>query len=60
MEQLETVAGLTVWDVCVEDVVSFVPTCPLCSESLLVLSGLVRCPRCGLMLCESCEGLGRF
>lgn len=31
-------------------------TCPLCGEALLVLNSLVRCSRCGLMLCEGCEG----
>ncbi len=35
------------------------PACPLCSESLLMLGGgMVRCPRCRLTLCESCEGAG--
>ena len=53
MDHFESVA---VMDECVDNVRSFDPMCPLCSETLLVLSGLVRCPRCGLMLCESCDG----
>ena len=53
MEQFDAVAVL---DEYTDVGISSVPTCPLCSEALLVLSGLVRCPRCGLMLCESCYG----
>ncbi len=53
MEQSENIAIMDESD---DDIRQSVPMCPLCSESLLVLSGLVRCPRCGLMLCESCDG----
>ena len=53
MEQFDAVAVLNEYT---DDTVSSAPMCPLCSEALLVLSGLVRCPRCGLMLCESCDG----
>jgi hypothetical protein len=53
MDQFDAVAVLDEYS---EDIRSAAPACPLCNESLLVLSGLVRCPRCGLMLCESCDG----
>ena len=53
MERFENIAVLDESD---DDIRPLAPMCPLCSESLLVLSGLVRCPRCGLMLCESCDG----
>jgi hypothetical protein len=30
--------------------------CPLCGGALIPLRGAVRCCRCGLTLCEGCEG----
>ena len=53
MDQLE---GIAVLEECGDEMRPAAPMCPLCSESLLVLGGMVRCPRCGLMLCESCDG----
>jgi hypothetical protein len=32
--------------------------CPLCGAELVPLQANSRCSRCGLVLCEACEGEG--
>jgi hypothetical protein len=32
------------------------PPCPVCSEPLLDLRGVLRCRRCQFSICTSCDG----
>jgi hypothetical protein len=37
---------------------SLCPLCPVCGSYTVPIRGLLRCPLCCFVLCESCEGSG--